>query len=119
MKLLLVYFAYLLISSWLTYRVGNSLHTHGRPWIINLIGANDLADKLNDMLLLGYRLVNIGYILMTLLQGGLVADELPVIMEFFSHKLGLILLILAWLHYQNIIGLIIFSKLKSKYKWQI
>lgn len=119
MKLFLIYFTYLLISSWLTYKVGNSLHTHGRPWIINLIGASDLADKVNDMLLLGYRLVNIGYILMTLLQGASAADELYTLMEFFSRKLGLILLILAWLHYQNIIGLIIFSKLKSKYKWQI
>lgn len=119
MKIILIYVTYFLISAWLTYWVGNSLYKNGRPWIINLIGAVPLADKINNMLLLGYRLINIGYILLTKLQGSHVSLEVKTIMEFFSVKLGLILLILAWLHFQNIFGLFLFSKLKIKYKWEI
>lgn len=119
MNSLIAYIAYFLISMYLTYQVGKNLHKHGKPWIISLIGPGKLSERLNDLLLLGYRLVNMGYILLTLLQGKLVTEETYEIIEFFSVKLGVILLILTWLHYQNIFGLILFSKLKSKCKWQI
>ena len=113
-----VYILYFLISIWLTFRVGNSLHKHGRPWIINLLHDVNLSDRLNDTLLLAYRLINIGYVLFTLMSGNLTADLIQIV-EFISVKFGMIITLLAYLHYQNIIVLLLFSKLKSKYKWQI
>jgi hypothetical protein len=119
MKIIQIYLVYFIASIWLTIRVGNSLHRHGRPWIISLIGDEQLSDRINDLLLLGYRLVNIGYLLITLMTGGLIFTSIATIIEFLSIKLGMILMLLAGLHFQNIFLLVLFSKLKSKYKWQL
>ena len=119
MKWFLLYGGYLLVSIWLTIRVGNSLHKHGRVWIIDLLRDEILSDKINNMLLLGYRLVNVGYILLTLMVTKLKLTDPQHVFEFYGMKLGIIITILAWLHYQNIAVLILFSKLKSKYKWQL
>ncbi|HZV70366.1 MAG TPA: hypothetical protein VFG10_12510 [Saprospiraceae bacterium] len=119
MNALVVYIFYIILSLWITIRVGNSLHKYGRPWIIYLIGEENLSDKVNDMLLLGYRLVNIGYILFTLMNGKPTLENMQSVIEFLSIKLGMIITLLAYLHYQNILMLYIFSKLKHKYKWQL
>lgn len=119
MESYIVYITYLLISLLLTIRVGNSLHYNGRPWIISLFHDVALSDKLNNTLLLLYRLVNIGYILLTLMGGGPVGKTEYQIIEFLSARLGIIISILAFLHFQNIVLLIMYSKLKSKNKWEI
>ena len=119
MKWFLLYGSYLLVSIWLTIRVGNSLHKHGRVWIIDLLRDEILSDKINNLLLLGYRLVNIGYILLTLMVTNVRIEATQHVFEFYGMKLGIIITILAWLHYQNIAVLVLFSKLKSKYKWQL
>jgi hypothetical protein len=99
--------------------VGNNLHKYGRIWIIYLLEDTIMSEKINDLLLLGYRLLNIGYVLVTLMFDSLVAATAVESMEFLGRKLGLILLILAFLHFQNIGLLVLFSKLKNKYKWQL
>ena len=119
MENLLIYILYFTVSTLLTIFVGNLLHSNGRIWIIGLLNDLSLSDKVNNLLLLLYRLVNIGYILLTLMSSRLKGQEPFQIIEFLSVKFAIILLILAYLHYQNIFMLMIFSKLKSKYKWQI
>jgi len=119
MKTYLIYLLYLVISVWLTLKVGNNLHRHGRLWIIDLIGDIQLSDRINDILLLGYRLINLGYLLLTLMLSRVSDASVAAMIHFLSAKLGLILLILAWLHFQNIGMLLLFSKLKSKYKWHL
>ena len=119
MKVYWIYLLYFIISVWLTLRVGNSLHRDGRQWIIHLLDDIQLADKINDILLLGYRLLNIGYLLLTLMLSRVTNESLTAMMHFLSAKLGLILMILAWLHFQNIGLLILFSKLKSQHKWNL
>ena len=115
----LVHIIYLLTSLWLMIVVGNSLHKNGRVWTIDLLSDTHLSDKVNNTLLLLYRLVNVGYILITLMSGKLSSSHAQNIIELLSAKLGLIISILAYLHFQNIFLLILFSKLKSKYKWEI
>ena len=67
----IVHIIYLLTSLWLMIVVGNSLHKNGRVWIIDLLSDIHLSDKVNNTLLLLYRLVNVGYILITLMSGKL------------------------------------------------
>ncbi|HLF62105.1 MAG TPA: hypothetical protein VI603_00025 [Saprospiraceae bacterium] len=119
MKIFLIYLLYFLVSTWLMLKVGNSLHRNGRHWIVDLIRDIQLSDRINDILLLGYRLINLGYLLMTLMLSRVREESMAAIVEFLSAKLGLILMILAWLHFQNIGLLLLFSKLKSKYKWHL
>lgn len=115
----IVYIIYLITSLWLMIVVGNSLHRNGRIWIIDLLTNIHLSDKVNNTLLLLYRLVNVGYILITLMSGHLNSHDAENVIELLSVKLGLIISVLAYLHFQNIFLLILFSKLKSKYKWEI
>jgi hypothetical protein len=113
-----VYVIYLFLGLLLTIIVGNHLHKNGQPWICNLFTDKKLALRLNDILLLAYRLLNFGYILFTLMNGT-VPQNLQITFEFLCNKLGLIIMALAFLHYQNIILLIIFSNLKYKKQWEI
>lgn len=119
MAIYLIYFHYLTISLAITWYVGNDLHKNGRPWIIHLLRDTALSDRINDLLLLGYRLLNGGYILITMMSAHIAGFSFCDIVEFLSIKLAIILCILAWLHYQNIGLLILFSKLKSKFKWEL
>jgi Na+-transporting methylmalonyl-CoA/oxaloacetate decarboxylase beta subunit len=113
----ILYFIYLTLSVWLTLVVGNSLHKNGKVWIRHILNESPFADRLNDLLLLAFRLLNIGYILYTLTNG----NKSNEVITFLSSRLGIIILTLAFLHYQNIIGILIFSyyKNKNKHKWQI
>ncbi len=111
----ILYLIYFSISIWLTLIVGNSLYKNGSLWIRHILDENTFADRLNDLLLLAYRLLNIGYILFTLATH----SEYSNAILFLSSRLSTITLMLAFLHYQNIIGIVIFSHLKNKHKWQI
>ncbi len=117
--MIIPYLLYLLVSGWLTIIVGNSLHRNGEAWIMELMGDLPLSKKINNILLLGYRLINFGYILLTLMNNEHGLDSIRLHVEFLATKLGLIITILGGLHLQNILLLFIFSKLKTKYKWEI
>jgi hypothetical protein len=109
-----LYTIYFIISIWLTIIVGNSLHRHGRHWIHYLLEDEAMADRLNDLLLLAYRLLNVGYILYSLYGD----HENKIGIVFLCNRLATIALTLAFLHYQNIVGILIFSHYKNKHKWQ-
>jgi hypothetical protein len=112
MEFYLIYFLYLLISLTLTIFVGNHLHEHGKIWILNLLEDDIISFRVNDILLLLYRLLNIGYILFTLMNK-VVPSGLVNAFTFLSERLGLIAIILASLHYQNILLIIVFSNFKN------
>jgi hypothetical protein len=103
-----IYIIYLIISLFITWKVGNHLHKHGRSWVIYTLKDEILADKVNDLLLLLYRLFNGGYLVYTMMAFP-EPDGLISIIHFFTDRFGLLLLMLAFLHYQNIVALIVFS----------
>lgn len=106
------YIIYLFCSIALTLYVGNHLYRNGMVWVKSLLADQQLAVKINDLLLLLYRVLNIGYILFTLMASK-TPDSLRQSIEFLIGKLGLITLILAVLHFQNIISIYIFSRFKT------
>ncbi len=115
MGILFVYIIYFVISLLLLIYVGSHLHRHGSYWISYIIN-NDhvLATKVNDVLLLLYRTFNVGFLIYTLMSREN-NDHFIELFNFFFDKIGFLLISLAYLHYQNIVLILIFSHFKYKY----
>jgi hypothetical protein len=99
------YFSYLAISVVLTIWVARTLHSSGRVFLLDAFHGNaELADSVNRLLVVGFYLINIGYIALALKT----ADPLVTIrqvIELESTKLGVVLLILGAMHFLNILVL--------------
>jgi hypothetical protein len=115
---LTTYITYLLISVFVTVIVGNKLHRDGGVWIASLFGDDAFANRLNNLLLLAYYLVNIGYIFYAFASWGDVNTWTQALREL-SKKISAILLILGYLHYQNIILIHLFFTYNLLKKWKL
>ena len=107
---ILTYAIYLLVSIALTVWVAKVLFNNGRIFLVDIFHGNILlADSVNRLLLVGFHLINIGYISLALKESGLINDA-RVVVEVLSFKLGCIILILGGMHFIN---LTIFFKLRN------
>ncbi|HZL91062.1 MAG TPA: hypothetical protein VFB96_22035 [Pirellulaceae bacterium] len=105
------YIAYLLISAAVTVWVARTLHRRGRPFLVkNFHGEESLADSVNDLLVVGFYLINFGYVALALKYGDKPADVQGAI-EFLATKVGLVLIILGAMHFLN---LLVFSRIGRK-----
>ena len=99
------YAAYFVVSVALTVWVGRTLYKNGRVFLIDAMAGNDkLADSVNHLLLVGFYLINIGFVSIALKLGGKALDAVSAI-EYLSTKLGAVLLILGVMHFFNLLVL--------------
>ncbi|MEZ4775766.1 MAG: hypothetical protein R3D00_21480 [Bacteroidia bacterium] len=99
------YLIYLLVSLMLTHWVGRSLFKNGRVFLIEIFHGNEtLADSINQLLLVGFYLVNIGYISFTMYVG-MEIRTFEHLIQKLSYKIGLIMIVLAAIHFLNLIVL--------------
>jgi hypothetical protein len=97
----LAYGLYLLISIGMTMRVAHTLSTTGEVFLVQCFGHNEiLARSTNHLLVVGFYLINIGFITMTLQFGDAPADW-PSMIRFLSSKVGLAVLVLGGMHFFN------------------
>lgn len=95
------YFSYLAISIVVTIWVARTLHASGRIFLVDAFHGNaELADSVNRLLVVGFYLINVGYIALALKTTEPLADFRQVI-ELESKKLGVVLLILGGMHFFN------------------
>jgi len=95
------YLSYLAISIAVTIWVARTLHRSGRVFLIDAFHGNDvLADSVNQLLAVGFYLVNVGYIALALKTADPLANFRGVI-ELESAKIGIVLLILGAMHFFN------------------
>jgi hypothetical protein len=105
------YIAYIVISIFLTVWVAQTLHKNGRVFLIEVFQHNEaLADSVNHLLVVGFYLINLGYVSLALKLSGEVATAREGI-EALSWKIGLVLLVLGGMHFFN---LLVFSKLHRR-----
>ena len=105
------YLAYLIISVALTIWVAKTLHKNGRIFLVDSFHGNEgLADSVNHLLVVGFYLVNIGYVALALKYGGVPSDTQGAL-EVLSTKVGWVLLILGFMHFAN---LAVFSKMRNR-----
>ena len=105
------YLAYLTISVALTVWVARTLHKNGRIFLVDSFHGNEqLADSINHLLLVGFYLINIGYVTLALKYGDK-PTNLQEGLEALSTKVGAVLLILGAMHFFN---LYVFSKMRRR-----
>lgn len=105
------YVGYLVISIAMTVWVARTLTKHGRVFLVDTFHENErLADAVNQLLAVGFYLINIGYVTLALKYGEKPTDLAQAI-EVLSTKVGLVLLVLGVMHFLN---LHIFSKMRRR-----
>lgn len=99
--IILLYAFYLIITITLTIWVARTLFKNGKIFLVDIFHGNkELADAVNNLLLVGFYLVNIGYAVYTLRVGGSILDA-RMLIEILSLKIGAIILILGIMHFVN------------------
>ncbi|MGQ7945375.1 hypothetical protein [Flavobacterium sp. WC2509] len=97
------YFIYLSITVFIILKVGKICYKNGNIFVAELIpNHTDLCQKINQILLLGYYLLNIGYCAMTLISWEKILSTNQLI-EVIAIKTATIVFIISALHYMNII----------------
>lgn len=99
--IIVTYSIYLAITMALTIWVARTLFKNGKVFLIDIFHGNkELAFSVNNLLLVGFYLVNIGYAVYTLQVTHKIVNVQEVI-ESLSLKIGLIILILGAMHFFN------------------
>ena len=105
------YLIYLAISIALTIWVARTLHKNGRVFLVDVFHGNEaLADSVNHLLVVGFYLINFGYVSLALKLGYSVVTTQEAI-EALSVKVGMVLLVLGGMHFFN---LFIFSRMRRR-----
>ena len=98
----ITYLFYLPISVALTIWVARTLHKNGRYFLIDAFSGNEkLADSVNHLLVVGFYLINIGFVTLALRRGDK-PDDLQGAIEFLSTKVGFVLVVLGGMHFFNL-----------------
>ena len=113
MDIVWTYLIYLALSIGITVGVARTLHKNGRLFLVEAFHGNELlADSVNHLLVVGFYLINIGYVTLRL-KYGIKPSNLAESIEFLSTKVGLVLLVLGVMHFLN---LYIFSRMRRRAK---
>ncbi|MFI9581102.1 hypothetical protein ACIHCQ_04530 [Streptomyces sp. NPDC052236] len=96
------YVIYLLISVGLTIWVARTLSRNGRIFLADVLqGDEKLADAVNHLLVVGFYLVNLGFVALYLKAADAVVDARG-LFEALSVKIGVVLLVLGGMHLGNV-----------------
>ena len=107
------YLSYVGISIVLTVWVAQTLHKNGRVFLVEVFNGNEpLADSVNHLLVVGFYLINFGYVSLALKMSQYPENSAQAI-ESLSWKIGLVLLVLGGMHFMN---LIIFNRIHRRPK---
>ncbi len=108
-EIVVTYVVYLLLSIALTVWVARTLFKNGRIFLVDVFHGNEaLADSVNHLLVVGFYLINLGYISLMLKISDPVTDARQSI-EALASKMGFVLLVLGAMHFFN---LLLFSKIR-------
>ncbi|MEV6730032.1 MULTISPECIES: hypothetical protein [unclassified Streptomyces] len=98
----IAYVIYLLVSIALTVWVARTLSRNGRIFIADVLHGNEkLADAVNHLLVVGFYLVNIGFVTLYL-RSDVSIDTARRLFEALSVKIGVVLLVLGIMHLGNV-----------------
>lgn len=101
METVVSYLVYTVISITVAVWVARSLSTNGRLFLVDSFHGNEpLADSVNHLLVVGFYLINIGFVLLALRYGAKPHD-LQSAIEILSTKIGLVLAVLGIMHFFN------------------
>jgi hypothetical protein len=107
--IVITYLLYLVISGVLTFWVARTLFKNGRIFLVDVFHGNEpLADSVNHLLVVGFYLINLGFVSLALRVGYDIATWRQGI-ETLSWKVGMVLLVLGGMHFFN---LFVFTRIR-------
>jgi hypothetical protein len=105
------YLLYLAISIGLTIWVGRTLYANGFLFLVDVFRGNEaLAHSVNHLLVVGFYLVNFGFVSLHLRLYRDVIDARQTI-EALADKVGVVLIVLGIMHFSN---LYVFSRIRRR-----
>lgn len=108
---IVTYTLYLAISIAMTVWVARTLHRNGRVFLVRAFEGDDkLADSVNHLLVVGFYLINIGFISL-FLQLEIRPENVEGVFEAISRKVGIVLMVLGAMHFFN---LFVFQRLHRR-----
>ena len=111
MNVVLTYLIYLLVSIGLTIGVGWALARSGRTFLLDVFGGNEgLAEAVNRLLVVGFYLLNLGFVTLTMQTSGNIGSARQGV-QLLSVKIGEVLLVLGALHFAN---LAVFARIRGR-----
>jgi hypothetical protein len=99
-----MYLSYLAISIGLTVWVARTLSRNGLVFLEDVFSDERLARAVNSLLVVGFYLLNLGYVTVAMRHDGGIATTSEALEEL-SLKIGLVLLVLGGLHFFNVFAL--------------
>jgi len=105
------YLGYLVLSVGLTIWVAKTLSKNGRVFLIDaFVGNAELAESVNRLLVVGFYLINVGFVSLAL-KNSTNPTDLAETIEVLSAKEGMVLLVLGAMHFMN---LYVFSRVRRR-----
>lgn len=99
----ITYMTYISISITITIFVSKTLSKNGEIYLIDGFNGNaELAKSVNHMLVVGFYLLNIGFVLLRLKTNSHIID-LESMIVYLSSSIGFVLLILGAFHFFNML----------------
>jgi len=112
--LIITYSVYIILTILLTIWVGKTLFINGRIFLLDIFSKNEeLVDSINKLLLIGFYLINFGYVLHNLAIYKTIRNAAESI-EMLSLKIGFIVIVLGVMHFINLIVLFLFRSRSQK-----
>jgi len=110
---ILAYLIFGTITIYIILWVGRLFHRNGRIFIFTFFEQQkDLTNTTNNLLLAGYYLFNIGYAILQFNSWGEVSNW-SMLISSISVKTGLLVLLLAGLHFNNMLIIYLLAKNKK------
>ncbi|MCB9260819.1 MAG: hypothetical protein H6607_00370 [Flavobacteriales bacterium] len=107
------YGMYFLATGYITIIVGYGFYKNGFALILDLFSQNhQAANAINKILLMGYYLINLGYVALSIRLWPPISNVNELLAELF-YRVGTIMLILGLMHLNNVVWLYILSKSKK------
>ena len=105
------YGIYFVVALAITIWVGRTLFRSGRPFLMEAFHGNpEMADSVNNLLIIGFYMVNVGFMLLFLSTGSAPTRSLTVV-EHLSAKLGVVVIVLGVMH---LVNLLVLNSLRSR-----
>ena len=98
----LTYSLYLPLALAVTIWVAGTLFRHGRAFLLDAFGGDEsLASSVNHLLIVGFYLINTGFICL-FLKTSLEIGSARAVFELLADKMGIVLLVLGVMHFVNL-----------------
>lgn len=107
---ILAYLIYLFLTWIITVHAGHSFYKNGRNYLLNMFEGNEkITDIVNRLLLIGYYMINLGYVTMMISYWETVYNFQD-LAETVFFKTGNIMVLLACMHYFNLTVIYIYHQ---------